>query len=122
VDGWLLLVSAVPAAVFELLPELLLAGLLPEVLPNPVSGRADAPIAPATPVGLPSAAMAARSVVASCTASAFFRCTTCTLPLALAELGWSSFSTSERTSASRAALAARTISALLRGSARMDVL
>lgn len=61
--------------------------------------------------------MAARSVVASFTASAFLRYTTWMLPEACAAVGWSSLATSDRTSASRAGLAARTTSALLRGSA-----
>lgn len=69
-----------------------------------------------------SAAKAARKVVASCTASAFLRYTTWMLPLAPVLLGRSSLLTSERTSATRAGLAARRISALLRGSGNSTVL
>ena len=81
---------------------------------------------PAPPAVLPQdAAIAARSVAASFTASAFLRYTTWMLPVAAllpGAAGWSSRATSERTRASRAGLAARTISALLRGSGTSVVL
>ena len=72
-----------------------------------------------------SPAMAARKVVASLVASAFFRYTTWMLPLAApapVALGWSSWSTKLRTRASRAGLAARTMSALVRTSGMTVVL
>jgi len=93
----------------------------PEPSPVPLFPLAEVPApAPRLP-----ACSAARSVAASFTASAFFKYTTWMLPLA-AELpgaaGWSSRATSERTSASRAGFAARTMSALLRGSGKSVVL
>ena len=65
---------------------------------------------------------AARKVAASLVASAFFRYTTWMLPLGALLPGWSSLSIKARTSAKRAGLAARTIKALLRGSASKVVL
>ena len=100
------------------------AGLLPAapVALAAVSVRAGAAVEPPAPPPPPSPARAARSVVASDTASAFFRYTTWMLPLVAAAEGWSSRATSERTSARRAGLAARSTRLLLRGSATMVVL
>ena len=106
----------------------------------PVDGWAEAlrlPAAAPAAAGLPgvvlvltaplraSPAMAARKVVASLVASAFFRYTTWMLPLAApapVALGWSSWSTKLRTRASRAGLAARTMSELVRTSGMTVVL
>ena len=71
------------------------------------------------------AVSAARNVAANLVASAFFRYTTWILPLAALgpeSEGWSNCAMSERASDMRAALAARTISELLRPSAMMVVL
>ena len=141
VDGWLasllpLLPWPVPRPELPRPPALPLALVLlprPLVWPRPDApvrvrppDRLPVPVPPPLLVPLPPALpSAARRVVASFTASAFFRYTTWMLPLA-AELpgaaGWSSLATNERTSATRAGLAARTISALLRGSASSVVL
>src|SRR6185295_9677894 len=64
---------------------------------------------------------AARSTVASLVASAFFRCTTQTLPVVADPCGGrSSLAISERTAAILLGLALRTISELLRVSTRID--
>ena len=133
VEGWLLLVLLLPApaprAVPEPRPAELLLVPLPSidvlVMPVVVLG-VDEPLPPVLVVAAPLALdMAARRVVASLVASAFFRYTTWMLPvdaLLPGAGGWSSFSTSERTMATRAGLAARRISELLRGSASSVVL
>ena len=68
------------------------------------------------------ALMAARKVLASLVASAFFKYTTWMLPLASSLPGRSNFSIKERTCACLAGLAERTMMALLRASAKMLVL
>ena len=86
-------------------------------------GALPATVAAPGPVpGVEIEAKEARKVMANLSASAFFKNTTCTLPDALCELGWSSLTTRDFTNAKRAALAERTMSALLRGSAITVVL
>ena len=134
VEGWLLLAllepppAPMPRPPLPPSPALLLELLADAVLddaaevaspPEPEVPAAAAPLPP------PVADMAARSVVASLVASAFLRYTTWMLPLAAllpGTGGWSSLSTSARTWATRAGLAARRIRALLRGSAISVVL
>ncbi len=78
-------------------------------------GRAGLAAAAHPPAPAPPLENAARSIVASFTASAFFRCTTQIEPPGPPPcVGRSSLSMIERTWAWRAGLAARTISALLR--------
>ena len=103
--------------------------LLPKVLPDVgfvmlfgVDAKGGVPAAGLLPPTEAWPLTAARKVVASLVASAFFKYTTWMLPLALVLPGWSSLATSERTSATRAGLAARKMRALLRGSANKVVL
>ena len=134
VEGWLLLAllepppAPMPRPPLPPSPALLLELLADAVLddaaevaspPEPEVPAAAAPLPP------PVADMAARSVVASLVASAFLRYTTWMLPLAALLPGagaWSSWATRARTWATRAGLAARRISELLRGSAISVVL